>query len=43
MYDFHSFITVEGEQKQFLLSCVQEYRKIYPDSKKVTFKIKYPQ
>ncbi|GBN51494.1 hypothetical protein AVEN_89718-1, partial [Araneus ventricosus] len=33
MQDFHGLITVEEEQKQFLLRCVQEHMKIYPDSK----------
>ncbi|XP_064292873.1 uncharacterized protein LOC135309960 [Plodia interpunctella] len=31
----------EEEQKQFLLRCVQEHRKIYPDCKKKTLKRKY--
>jgi len=31
MQDFHGLIAVEEEQKQFLLRCVQEHRKIYPD------------
>ncbi|GBN09789.1 hypothetical protein AVEN_160265-1 [Araneus ventricosus] len=34
--DFHGLITVEEEQKQFLLRCVQEHMKIYPDDKKQT-------
>nr|CAH7719255.1 unnamed protein product [Callosobruchus chinensis] len=33
MQDFHGLITVEEEQKQFLLRCVQEHRNIYPDCK----------
>ncbi|XP_046408817.1 uncharacterized protein LOC124173330 [Ischnura elegans] len=38
--DFH-VITVEKEQKQFLLRWVQEHRKIYPDCKKQTLKRKF--
>lgn len=41
MQDFHGLITVEEEQKQFLLRCVQEHRKIYPDCKKQTLKRKF--
>ncbi|XP_055916769.1 uncharacterized protein LOC129949371 [Eupeodes corollae] len=41
MQDFHGLITVEEEQKQFLLRCVQEHRKIYPDCKKATLKRRY--
>lgn len=40
--DFHRSITVEEEQKQYLLRCVQEHRKVYPDCKKKTLKRKYP-
>lgn len=36
MQDFHGLITVDEEQKQFLLRCVQEHPKIYPDCKKST-------
>ena len=43
MQDFHGLITVEEEQKQFLLCRVQEYMKIYPDSTKQAFKRKYVQ
>nr|CAH7766541.1 unnamed protein product [Callosobruchus chinensis] len=42
MQVFHGLITVEEEQKQFLLPCVQEHRNIYPDCKKQTLKRKYP-
>lgn len=42
MQDFHGLITAEEEQKQFLLRCVQEHRKLYPDCKKETLKRKYP-
>lgn len=31
MQDFHDLITVEEEQKQYLLRCVQEHRKLYSD------------
>ena len=41
MQEFHGLITVEEEQKQFLLRCVQEHRKIYPDCKKQTLKRKF--
>lgn len=41
--DFHALITVEEEQKQYLLRCVQEHREMYPDCKKDTLKRKYPQ
>lgn len=41
--DFNGLITAVEEQKQFLLKCVQEHRKLYPDCKKVTLKRKYPQ
>lgn len=41
MQDFHGLITVEEEQKQFLLRCVQEHRNVYPDCKKQTLKRKF--
>lgn len=41
MQAFHGLITVEEEQKQFLLRCVQEHRQIYPDCKKQTLKRKF--
>ena len=41
MQDFHGLITVEEEQQQFVLRCVQEHRKIHPDWKKQTFKRKF--
>ena len=34
-------ITAKEEQKQYLLRCVQEHRKLYPDCKKETLKRKY--
>ncbi|CAK1594892.1 unnamed protein product [Parnassius mnemosyne] len=43
MQDFHGLITVEEEQKQFLLRCVQDHRKFCPDSKKQTLKTKFEQ
>lgn len=43
MQDFHGLITADEEQKQFLLRCVQEHRKLYPDCKKETLKRKYPE
>lgn len=36
--DIHGLNTVEEEQKQYLLSCVQEHRTIYFDCKKETLK-----
>lgn len=42
IHDFHGFITAEEEQKQFLLRCVQEHRKLYPNCKKQTLKRMYP-
>ena len=38
MQDFHQKITAKEEQKQYLLRCVQEHRKLYPDCKKETIK-----
>lgn len=43
MQDFHGLITAEEEQKQFLLRCVQEHRRIFPDCNKKTLKRKYVQ
>lgn len=43
MQDFNGLITAEEEQKQFLLRCVQEHRKLYPDCKKSTLKRSYPE
>ena len=34
--DFQRKITAKEEQKQYLLRCVQEHRKLYPDCKKQT-------
>lgn len=42
MQDFHGLITAKEEQKQYLLRCVQEHRRMYPDCKKETLKRKYP-
>ena len=41
MQDFHGKITAKEDQKQYLLCCVQEHRKLYPDCKKETLKRKY--
>lgn len=38
--DFHGLITADEEQKQFLLRCVQEHRKMYPDCKRETLRKK---
>ena len=43
MQDFHGKITANEEQKQYLLCCVQEHRKLYPDCKKETLKRIYSQ
>ena len=40
--DFQTLITVEEEQKQYLLRCVRERWKMYPDCKIDTLKRKYP-
>lgn len=40
MKDFHGLITTEEDQKQYLLRCVQELRKVYPDCNKKTLKRK---
>ena len=36
--DFNEKIVAKEEQKQYLLCCVQEHRKMYPDCKKETLK-----
>ncbi|GBN14116.1 hypothetical protein AVEN_209191-1 [Araneus ventricosus] len=41
MQDFNGLLTVDEEQKQFLLQCVEDHRKQYPDCKKVTLKRKF--
>lgn len=41
MQDFHGLLTVQEEQKQFLLRCVEEHRQMYPDCKKQTLKRKF--
>ena len=41
MQDFHEKNTAKEEQKRYLLRCVQEHRKLYPDCKKETLKRKY--
>lgn len=41
MKDFHGLITVEEDQKRYLLRCVQEHRKVYPDCKKKILKRKF--
>lgn len=42
MEDFHGLLTIDEEQRQFLLRCVQDTRQMYPDCKKETLKRKYP-
>ncbi|CAH1647379.1 unnamed protein product [Spodoptera littoralis] len=41
MQDFHGKITVDEEQKQFLLRCIQEHRVKYPDCRRMTLKRKF--
>ncbi|GBN10564.1 hypothetical protein AVEN_102257-1 [Araneus ventricosus] len=41
MQDFNGLLTVEEEQKQFLLQCVEDHRKQYPECKKTTLKRKF--
>jgi hypothetical protein len=41
MQDFHGLLTADEAQKQFVLQCVSEHRKIYPDCKKEILKRKY--
>ena len=38
---FHGKITAKEEEKQYLLRCVQEHRKLYPDCKRETLKKQY--
>lgn len=40
--DLNRLIKADEEQKQFLLRCVQEHRKLYPDCKKNYSKKKLP-
>ncbi|CAI6357054.1 unnamed protein product [Macrosiphum euphorbiae] len=41
MADFNEALTVNKEQKQYVLLCVQEHRKMYPNCKKETLKQLY--
>ncbi|GBM45489.1 hypothetical protein AVEN_210222-1 [Araneus ventricosus] len=41
MQDFNGLLTVDEEKKQFLLQCVEDHRKQYPDCKKATLKQKF--
>lgn len=43
MQDFHGLMTVDEDQKQYLLRCIKEHREVYSDCKKYTLKRKYPQ
>lgn len=36
MEDFNGQLTQNEDQMQYVLRCVQEHRKIYPDCKKAT-------
>ncbi|GBN80676.1 hypothetical protein AVEN_178285-1 [Araneus ventricosus] len=38
---FNGLLTVDEEQQQFLLQCVEDHRKQYPNCKKATLKRKY--
>jgi hypothetical protein len=38
MTDFNEALIIDEEQKQYVLQCVQEHRKMYPDCKKETLK-----
>lgn len=41
MEEYNSTLTLDEEQKQFILKCVQEHRKIFPDCKKSTLQQQY--
>lgn len=41
MEDFNESLTINEEQKQYVLQCVQEHRRIYPDCKKETLRSDY--
>ena len=41
MQDFNGILTLDEDQKQFVLQCVEDCRKQYPDSKKTTLKRKF--
>lgn len=41
MQDFNGLLTVKEDQKQYVLRCVQEHRRLYPDCKKETLKRKF--
>ncbi|GBM82652.1 hypothetical protein AVEN_200557-1 [Araneus ventricosus] len=41
MQVFNGLLTVDEEKKQFLLHCVEDHRKQYPDCKKATLKRKF--
>ncbi|GBM73182.1 hypothetical protein AVEN_30064-1 [Araneus ventricosus] len=41
MQDINGLLTVVEEQKQFLLQCVEDHRKQYPDCKEATLKRKF--
>lgn len=41
MADFNEALTVNEEQKQYVLQCVQEHRQMYPNCKKETLKKLY--
>lgn len=41
MEEYYLTLTPDEDQKQFILKCVQEYRKIFPDIKKSTLQQQY--
>lgn len=41
MQQFHGLLTVQEEQKQYLLQCVEEHRKMYPNCTKTSLKRKF--
>ncbi|KAL4089004.1 hypothetical protein QTP88_024082 [Uroleucon formosanum] len=41
MEEYNFTLTLDEEQKQFILKCVQEHRKIYPDCKNSTLQQQY--
>lgn len=43
MEEYNGLLTESEEQKQFILQCVMEHRKLFPDCSKRTLKRKYPE
>lgn len=40
MQDFNGLLTADEEQREFILRCVQDHRRQYPDCRKETLKRK---